>query len=464
MLGIIPLASSLILAPIYTHYLKPEEYGLIALANVLQTYLSLWVCLSLDGAFSRFYFNNYKDKKKTNEMLSNTLITILLITFLTSILLFFSGDYILKSLFGNTIFSYQNMGWQILFTAGFGMCYAVVALYFRDSENVKMFAIIAILYFLLLTGCTYYGVVIAVNGAQGSITGKMVGTMAVMIPVLIYLFIKCGFRFKLALTLEMLQYSFPLFIYGILAAVFDTMDRFFINHYFNLSVLGQYNFAFVIASVIGVVIASYQSAVNPPIYKMFLDKNADNARRLNELLKRLIWTALIFASLCIVLGYYVIHTFINEQYFASISFIPLLAFSFIPRAYYIAWSYPLFIENKTKALPVINSISIIAGILSNLLLIPFIGVYGIAFSLFIIKSVQAAGAFFMVKKMNIYLPAVFKFKEVNVASIIFILMVILITIVPYSSNNYKFIILIPFLTITMLFLKNNYVLFNIRKQ
>ena len=65
---------------------------------------------------------------------------------------------------------------------------------------------------------------------------------------------------------------------------------------------------------------------------------------------------------------------------------------------------------------------------------------------------------------NVNLLAVFKFKEVNVASIIFILMVILITIVPYSSNNYKFIILIPFLTITMLFLKNNYVLFNIRKQ
>ena len=455
-LGIIPMASALFLAPVYTHYLKPEEYGIIALANVLQTYLSLLVCFSLDAAFSRFYFNNYRDKDKTNAMLSNTLITILIGTVITAAILYFTGDFLFTILFDTQVIKYTDLGWQILLTSGFGMCYSVVAIYLRDSEKLKLFSILAIAYFLLLTGCTYYGVVIADNGAEGSITGKMIGTIVTIVPFLLYFLMRIGFKFNIKLTMEMLKFSYPLFIYGILAAIFDTMDRFFITHYFNLAVLGEYNFAFIIASVIGVVIASYQSAVNPPIYKMLLDKDNDHSVQLNKMMKRFIWTGLIFASLCITLAYFTIHLFINVEYFPSIPFIPLLALSFIPRAYYMVWSYPLFIENKTKALPVINGISIIAGIISNILLIPFIGVYGIAVSVIIIKTVQAGVTLIIVKKMNIYSSAVFQFRDVNFASLLFALLIIFISIVPYSSAYYKFIILIPFFIIIFLFLKNNY--------
>ena len=451
-LGFIPMASSLFLTPVYTHYLTLEAYGLIAIANIIQTYLSLWVCFSLDAAFSRFYFNHHLDKAKITHMLSNTLLIILIITGITALVLALIGDFLIAKVFGADVFLYNDLGWQILVTSGFGMCYSVIALYYRDSENLKMFSILAILYFLLLTGCTYYGVVVMANGVKGSITGKMIGTLILMIPVLANIFYRYGLKFNFLFTRSMLKFSYPLFIYGILATIFDTMDRFFINHYFDLSVLGKYNFAFIIASVIGIVIASYQSAVNPSIYKMFLDRGTDNSLPLNVLMKKFIWTSLIFASLCVIFAYFVILFFINKEYHNSIFLIPLLSLTFIPRAYYMAWSYPLFIENKTKVLPLINGISIIAGIIMNIILIPLIGIYGVAVAVIIIKSVQAAGVFLVVKKLKIYSPKIYHFNSVNAASIVFIFLIVGITFTPYSSVFYRFLIFIPFITIMLLFL------------
>ena len=118
----------------------------------------------------------------------------------------------------------------------------------------------------------------------------------------------------------------------------------------------------------------------------------------------------------------------------------------------MAWSYPLFIENKTKVLPLINGISIIAGIIMNIILIPLIGIYGVEVAVIIIKSVQAAGVFLVVKKLKIYSPKIYHFNSVNAASIVFIFLIVGITFTPYSSVFYRFLIFIPFITIMLLFL------------
>lgn len=460
-LGFLPLGSSLLLTPVYTQYLSPDEYGIIALSSVLQTYLSLIVCFSLDAAFSRFYFNHYQDEKRTNALLSTVLITITGITLVVGFILMLLGNPLLELIFRESRFTFTSLGWQVLITSGLGMCYTVISLFYRDSENLKMFSILAVVYFLLMTGCTFYGVVIAEGGAAGSITGKMTGTIITLLIFFIIIFNKTGIHFQRSDAVTMLKFSFPLFIYGMMAAAFDTMDRFFISRYFDLGVLGQYNFAFVIASVIGIVLASYQAAVNPPIYKMMLDKENNHSLQLNVIMNRLIWTSLLFASLCITLSYYVIKYFINSQYHASLQFIPVLALSFIPRAYYMAWSYPLFTENKAVVLPWINGISIVAGILSNFILIQSIGILAIPVSVVIIKLTQALCAFIAINKLKIYTAEMYQFKTTNTVVLLFTSAVWIVTVywTRNSSDNFinfvpLIIVLIPFISTHWSYIKN----------
>ena len=64
---------SLLLLPIYTHYLLTEEYGAV---DLLQTYITLFVpilTLKVDSASFRFLIDNrYKEKEK-NIIINNIL-------------------------------------------------------------------------------------------------------------------------------------------------------------------------------------------------------------------------------------------------------------------------------------------------------------------------------------------------------------------------------------------------------
>ena len=56
LLGFLPMASAFVLTPVYTKFLTTEEYGIISLSNVFQSYLAIFVAIGIDSAFTRFYF------------------------------------------------------------------------------------------------------------------------------------------------------------------------------------------------------------------------------------------------------------------------------------------------------------------------------------------------------------------------------------------------------------------------
>lgn len=454
-LSFLPIASSFLLTPIYAQYLSPSEYGILAIANIVQGYLSIFLTLGIDGAFTRFYFAVRTDKRETDSLLSTSLISILVFSLLTAILLQLAGEPLMTAFINIPGITISNFIQPILLTTSLSMCYVVFCAFYRDSENIKSFAVIALVYFILMTSCSFYGVVILHKGVQGSIYGKLVGTLLTMSFFLPNFFVRNGLRFNSGLIKKMLSYGFPILIYGLLALLFETMDRIFIKKYYTLNDLGIYNFAFIITSVIGVVITSLQSAFNPVIYKNLLDISAENEPALNQIMKRFILTALLFASICLTISYFFILFLINKTYNASLYFIPILALSFIPRAYYIIYSYPLFTHNKTKILPLINGLSIIFGIIANYILMPVLGIYGIAISVVIIKTSQALAALFFIKRLNLYNDGVYNMTEINLASRLFFIFIIIYTcLIPYYNLD-LLVFFIPLPLMTIFYLRND---------
>jgi O-antigen/teichoic acid export membrane protein len=387
-LGFLPLASSFVLLPVYTKYIGPEEYSLIALSNVFQSYISLFIAIGIDAAFSRYYFKYYQKKILTMGLLSTTLITVLIVSAILFCIFLGIGTPLFHILFKNPAFTYFDFGCYVFTTATFAVTYSITAQYYRDAQKLKEFALLALLYFVLVTAGTYAGVVIFQYGAKGSIIGKTIGTAATMSIYLLVFFLRTGWVFKMKYVKELYIFGWPLLIYGLLAITFDSLDRIFLDHYFSSADLGIYNLAFVIASVIGILINSISASINPDVYKLL---HSDSPERYNEL-KRVFRTmtdlTLFFTVLCIALSYPVIMLFIHDKYHEALAFIPILAVSFIPRAYYIVFSYPLFFLGKTKYLPIINFLSVVTGLLSNFIFIHYLGIVGICLSVLIIKSSQ----------------------------------------------------------------------------
>jgi O-antigen/teichoic acid export membrane protein len=455
LLGFLPMASAFVLTPVYTKHMQPEEYGMVALSNIFQAYLSIFIAIGIDSAFTRFFFK-YPKRVITDALLSTSLISILLISAVLYLIFLFIGPSVFSITFDVKEFTYSAFGHFIFVTTVFSIAYSIIAQYYRDTENLKAFTVLAITYFICVTIGSYIGIVVYKGGAQGSIVGKMVGTLITMLIYLYVFFNKIGFIFKIKYARQMYIYGYPLVIYSLLAITFDSMDKFFLNKYFSLNDLGQYNLAFVVASTIGIVLNSLQSAISPNIYKLSNLATIDSQKQINVIYRYMLWTTLFITVSCIAVSYPVITYFINKNYHSCIIYIPLLAIGWLGRSYFMIYSNPLFLHGKTTFLPLINGISVLIGIIANFIFINLWGIIGICFAVVVTKLSQAFFTVLFVKRTQLFNVKEYNFPEIHLTAILTLFSIILISsnLIPDNvSTGLKYLIPLTTFSISFVFIK-----------
>ena len=90
--GFLPVAANFLLAPVYTSYLDPEEYALIGLATLFQTFLTFFLSFSLDSAFSRIYFDYEKEGRSKYNVLGSLMMAVTVISLMVFAILWFIGN------------------------------------------------------------------------------------------------------------------------------------------------------------------------------------------------------------------------------------------------------------------------------------------------------------------------------------------------------------------------------------
>lgn len=82
---------NLLTLPLYTFYITPADYGIVALAVTLTSLLSLIFALSLFSAVTRFYFL-YNQKKDKDKIIGTLIFAIIIFGLLLSISLDIFGE------------------------------------------------------------------------------------------------------------------------------------------------------------------------------------------------------------------------------------------------------------------------------------------------------------------------------------------------------------------------------------
>ncbi len=428
-LGFLPPAVNFFLIPIYTSELSPEEYGIITLATLFQSVLVNLIGLGIAGAFSRYFFDYYKDKKKLYNLYSTAIISILFFGIIVTGALLFVGQDIFELLFKNDKFTFKNYGIWVCFTAIGGLIQSLILALHRNLENVRLYAFFSASFFILIAGSIFVGIVIFEGGAEGSIVGRMVGTTSPVILYLVFFFFKNRLNFDRILLSKMLKYGLPLVPYLLLAFAFNSIDKFIIERFYNLDELGKYGFAFLVASVVGIFINSIQSAVNPRIFKL-LTENTTASKQESQ--KTLTFMMLVVVLIIIFLTSIVqpaIYYLINERYHPVLYYLPILLIAKIPRLYFIIYSIPLFFYHKTNYLPLINLISFTLGIIFHLTLNPLIGIYGACISVFLIQVTQFILALLLARHFKIIDKSIYSFRRIHLLNLV------VVTLIPLGVTS-----------------------------
>ena len=359
-----------VLVPLYTNCLTPSEYGVADLVFTLSQLLLPFICLGIYNAIIRYGLSK-------NENPKDVLLCGLVIALIGTLL-----AIIITPLIG----LYESIGqWKWYFCAHI-ILHMYLSVFQNHAKSIgrnKTYAIISIAYTFVLAILNILFLLYGKMGIRGYLLANVIATV---FAVLIFM-IACDVftlpksaRFNGTLLKQMLKYSMPLMIDGVLWWLIQSSNKLFVELFLGTDILGLYTVAIKIPALMYVVVTIFYQA-----WGISTVKEVENAND-SDFYKNVfsVYTFLTF-FVCITIVSVIkpfMTVYVGEEYFISWKYVPLLVVGNLFLA--ISDFFGVFYNALKK--PVKNMIvSLVAALTSvsiSILTIRYIDMWAAVFSAF----------------------------------------------------------------------------------
>jgi len=219
------------------------------------------MCLCLDRAAQRFYFDEDSLEGK-RRVLSTFFVSITVVAFI--VLLFSSIIYLLID---DDIIGHFKIYFYAVIISLLNSFSLIALSFYRLTENSTKYVILKLLRFALNTFFIISILICVENTGFGKIIADIL-TISILVPIyILIIYDKVGFKFDYNLFIKGLKYSFPFIPTLIFAWVITLSNRFFLEYYYNLEMVGQFGMSFKISSAIFIICSAITTAYTPTFYK-----------------------------------------------------------------------------------------------------------------------------------------------------------------------------------------------------
>ncbi len=419
--------SGVLLLPIYSLYLPVEVFGLYALFEVIFQVFQVFSGLGIKLGLTRWYWDEESTKDKKSLFFTTYLFN-LVVCILFSYLLFISFDFLSEYYFKTQI----NKQLISLFITGnlIKLFSEVPMLLLRVQHKAKQHSVVQISQLLSFVLFVFIFLAVFQQGIEGIFWANILsGALQFMlvIPVIIR---NTKFKFEFRILMEMLTYGFPVALGNMVNITFNFTDKYFLNWFSNLKVVGTFTLAHKLSNIVNLLIVnSFMNAYMHNYFKGIHDKNND--RFYSRSFTYFLLAITFFSLLLIVFIDEAIFVFSanNKDYSQAAVIVPVLTIGLIFGGVRQILTLPI---NKIKKTRIIGILSILAGILNvylNYILIPKYNALGAAYATGIVQvfsSLILLG--FVVRLVNI--P--FEWKRIKLIVLSFTLTIILYYLVNFQ--------------------------------
>ncbi len=385
---VLPRVLAVILVPLYTTVMLPEEYGVYA---TLMAYLILGNVLLSYGMETAFFRFITKDGNQQKIVQSTTLTSISVST------LVFLG---ITLLFTNQIatvaeFKPEYVTYGLLILALDALVVLPFA-WFRVNERPMRYAVVKIfnvvvnlafnLFFLLLLPK------LAVNSSfwnslwfpENKVAYVFIANLiasAVTLLVLLPLYVKIGFGFNKTIWKQMMKYAIPVLIAGIAFSVNEAFDRILLKYLLPENIaetqVGLYSACYKLGMFMTLFVMAFRLGIEPFFFNHSGHENAKNTYA----------TITKYFTLfgCLILLVVVVYIDIfkrilipNSQYWEALKIVPLILLANLFLGIYHNLSVWYKVTDRTKFGAYISVFAAIVTLVLNYVLIPIIGYMGSA--------------------------------------------------------------------------------------
>lgn len=364
-----------LLIPLYARKLVPDEYGVVAILELVEILGETLLSFGLANSILRYYVT-YREQKRANELIfticiflliSNSLIVALLLNFphpLVDIFLTSSPAHLLY-------FRYTLL---VIFS---GVFKAILVNIFMAEEKAHYFIAFTLLNFMLLLGLNIYKVGFRNEGVLGIVESKLIVALFNFAIITVYLFVRFRMKFSWATFKESFSYGGPLVFGGISLILLTLADRYLLKELGTMADVGIYSMSYKFGMLINMVlITPFRQALYPLIFRM-----ADQQEIKNVYVKFLtfyLFVGFVFFLAISSFAREILMLFTSPQYFSGHIIVP-----FITISYFLFGVVTIFIGiiatgKKTTIIAYSTLAGAAVNILLNIYLIPKWGIMAAA--------------------------------------------------------------------------------------
>lgn len=388
--GLVPNLVNLFILPVYTRFIEPGDYGLVALVVTTTTFLGAFMGLQLTNSIHRLYFDHEGEARRV--YCSTMILGILMVNVAILLPLHLAGPWIARTLFPKVDLPYRPLlmlGFAFMFFQNL-VNYGNAML--RVQERGRALLVSALIHTTASAGLGLYLVVGRGLGAAGLLTSMAAASAAHAAAHGWLVRAQVSLAFRWSMFREAAAYSIPIIPHSLGGLLFMYSGKYVASHFVAIASIGLYEFADKLAMVYKLLEQSFQHAIGPTFMRESKADRAAARDRFAGIITR--WTAL-YALLWVALALLfkeAIVLLLAPSYRGCYPFVPVLMAGYLFQGLYGFAANALLFEKKTHWVP---AISLTAGLLNvglNLVLLPRFGMIAAAwttFASFVVTFVMA---------------------------------------------------------------------------
>jgi O-antigen/teichoic acid export membrane protein len=378
-----------LLVPFYTNIFPPAEYGIIAVIYSYAAFLNVIYSAGFESGY--FKFASTLEIGDEKENFSLPFMSIFSNSAVFSLLIIIFSPWIAG------IAGIRTNPEIIIYTALILFFDALVIVPFarlRLKNKAKRFAAFKIINIVLNVVLNFVLILVFKMGIIAVFISNLAASVITFILFIPDIFSNLVIKYNRSLFKELLKFSLPYIPAGLSAIIVQVIDRPVMMYLTNDATVGIYQANYRLGIFMMLIVSMFEYAWRP----FFL--NTANLPNAKELFSKIMTLFVGFASIILIILTFFLEDLIKiplpkrghiigSQYWSGVYIVPIILYAYIFNGIYVNLIAGIYIEKKTKYLPLITGLGAAINVAANFILIPLYGMMGGAIATFLSYSAMA---------------------------------------------------------------------------
>jgi len=416
--------------PLYTNMMTLTEYSKLEILMTAVSTLSLIGPLGIGNAIIKMLENDCETVIDQRQLIGTSLLFIILISGLFALITGSFAHVIARRFLNGS----QDIILIILalLTVNANIINAVGLSVLRARMQASYYAALSFSHFAVVVGCNLWFIIKLGLGVKGAMMGNMIGSMGVTCILLPIMIKQSHLLFSFRWLQRLLAFSLPIVPNPAGWSLLRMGERALLQVYTHAGEVGLFGLGYKFSQVFQVGFVSPFSLAWPPVYFSMLKEENGKEKY-----------ALIFTYLCFVGGWgvlaislfapLVIEIISPHEYLDAYHVVPLMTLAQFFQVIYYYVVASLHMMNKTVYTPFVNFIPAILGLLLDLWLVPYYGMYAAAASMCFAFMLRTVMTF---RLASILFPVKYEWGRIIKIVLVGVGLYIVCTLIPVVSPLY----------------------------